>query len=84
VSPITAGLCKVRYVPTRSDRKQHYIQKRESRIAGQKSVIDAPIINREKVNFPPLHIKRRLINIFVKAMGQISPGFMYIKISYPG
>jgi hypothetical protein len=73
----------VRYVPTRWDRKQHYIQKqwrkRESLIAGQKRVVNAPITTPEKVNFPPLHFKLGLIKNFVEAMDQISAGFMYMK-----
>jgi hypothetical protein len=52
-------------------------------IPGQKSVINTPLINSEKVYLPPLHIKLGLIKDFVKVIGQNSAGFMYLKNHLP-
>ena len=68
------------------DRKYHYIQKqrpkRESLIPGQKNVVNAPLINPEKVYLPQLHIKLGILKNVVKAMDQNGVGFMYLKNNF--
>ena len=65
------------------ERKEYDIHKRwperELLITGQKIVVNTPIINPEKVNFPPLHIKLGLIKNFVEAVDQNIAEFMYTK-----
>jgi hypothetical protein len=65
------------------DRKHHYIHKqwpkRKSLTPGQKTVVNTPSINREKVSSPPLHKKLRLLKNFFKSMDQNSAGIKYLK-----
>jgi hypothetical protein len=51
--------------------------------AGQKNVVNTPLINHEKVYLPPLHIKLGLIKNFVKEMDQNSAGCMCLKSKCP-
>jgi hypothetical protein len=56
------------------DKKHHYIHKQwtnqESLIPGQKSAVNIPFINHEKVYLPPVYIKLGLKKEFVKAKDQ--------------
>ena len=52
-------------------------------IPGQKSVINTPLINPEKVYLPLLHIELGLIKKFVKVICQNNAGFMYLKNQLP-
>ena len=53
------------------DRKHHYINKnwpiRDKMEPGSKNVLRVPLVEREKVLMPPLHIKLGLMKNFVKA-----------------
>ena len=53
-------------------------------MVGEKNVLNEPLVSRERVILPPLHIKLGLMKQFVKAMDQNSSGFEYIARKMPG
>jgi hypothetical protein len=65
------------------DDKNHYIVKnwppRNTPVIGQHNVQHAPLVDRNKIYLPPLHIKLGLMKQFVAAMDQTNSGFRYIK-----
>ena len=68
-------------------RDKHWIQrewpKRNSLIVGEANVINEPLIDRNKVIFPPLHIKLGLMKQFVKALNKEGDCFKYLHASFP-
>ena len=67
---------------------RHWIQKewqvRESLQVGQNNIIHEPLVEREKIVFPPLHIKLGLMKQFVKALSTESDCFKYLCNAFPG
>jgi hypothetical protein len=61
---------------------EHWIKKkwpvREDMTVGSKNIINPPLIEREKIILPPLHIKLGLMKQFVKALNHDGPCFTYI------
>ena len=52
--------------------------------AGDKNIINEPLVPRDRIILPPLHIKLGLIKQLVKALGKDSECFKYICRSFPG
>ncbi len=69
------------------DRKQHWIKKswpiRNRMQPGNKNVLRVPLIDRDKVFMPPLHIKLGLMKNFVKALDNGSDAFRYLCNKFP-
>ena len=69
------------------DRKHHYINKnwpiRDKMEPGSKNVLRVPLVEREKVLMPPLHIKLGLMKNFVKALDKNSDAFRYLCNKFP-
>ena len=69
------------------DKTHHYRKKvwptRESMNVGEKNVINEPLVEREKIIFPPLHIKLGLMKQFVKALDKNGACFTYIVDKFP-
>lgn len=65
----------------------HWIRKewptRENLEVGKHNVINDPLVEREKIIFPPLHIKLGLMKQFVKALDKTGPCFAYIGRKMP-
>ena len=51
---------------------------------GEKNVVSAPLVPRDKIIFPPLHIKLGLMKKFVKALDKGGQCFKYIWKAFPG
>lgn len=51
---------------------------------GELNVQNTPLVKKEKVILPPLHIKLGIMKAFVKGMDQDGEGFMYLKEKFPG
>lgn len=68
-------------------RDKHWIQKewpvRESLEAGMPNILHDPIVSRDKIIFPPLHIKLGLMKQFVKALNTDGECFQYIVSVFP-
>jgi hypothetical protein len=67
---------------------QHWEKKdwpnREELVVGEKNVINEPLVNRDRIILPPLHIKLGLMKQFVKALDQNGACFSYICSEFPG
>ena len=67
---------------------QHWIKKdwpaREDLAAGNKNNVNEPVLNRNRIILPPLHIKLGLIKQFVNALDKDDDCFNYITKSFPG
>ena len=50
---------------------------------GEANVIDKPLVSREKIIIPPLHIKLDLMRQFVKIFPMTSDCFNYICRAFP-
>lgn len=57
---------------------------RKSLVVGAANIINAPLVDREKIILPPLHIKLGLMKQFVKALDKHGNCFAYICKSFPG
>ena len=57
---------------------------REAINVGDKNIINEPLVDREKIIFPPLHIKVGLMKQLVKALNKEGDCFLYICESFPG
>ena len=70
------------------DKANHWIEKDwEPRItlrAWDKNIINEPLIPRDRIILPPLHIKFGLIKQLVKALDKYGECFGYICRSFPG
>lgn len=69
-------------------RKEHYIKKdwplRENLTPGSLNVIHSPLVSKNKILLPPLHIKLGLVKQFVKSMKNTSSeAFQYLFIKFP-
>jgi hypothetical protein len=68
-------------------RNEHYTRKvwpaRELKV-GERNVINDSLVPREKIIFPPLHIKLGLMKQFVKALNKDGDCFKYICTAFPG
>jgi hypothetical protein len=64
------------------DRDKHWTQKnwpvRTSLEVGKKNVINQPLVDREKIIFPPLHIKLGIMKQYVRALDEGGNCFKYI------
>lgn len=69
------------------DRKNHYIKKkwpiRDRMQPGSKNILRVPLVERDKVIMPPLHIKLGLMKNFVKALDTYSDAFQYLRNKFP-
>ena len=67
---------------------QHWEKKdwpiREELVVGEKNVINEPLVNRDRIILPPLHIKLGLMKQFVKALDRDGACFSYICSVFPG
>ena len=51
---------------------------------GEKDIINEPLVDGNKIIFPPLHIKLGLMKQFVKALNKEGNCFEYICRTFPG
>ena len=69
------------------DKANHWTKKdwlvRDRLNVGEKNVIAEKLVPRDKIVFPPLHIKLRLMKQFVKALDKDGDCFQYICKSFP-
>ena len=56
----------------------------EDLAVGDKSIINDPLVNRDRIVLPPLHIKLGLIKQFVEALDKNGGCFNYITKTFPG
>ena len=71
------------------DRAQHYTKKYwplpEELVPGkERNVINDPLVDRDRILFPPLHIKLGLIKQFNKALDRDGDCFTYLCQAFPG
>jgi len=70
------------------DRKQHFIKKnwpiRYRMQPGNKNVLHTPLVDRDKILMPPLHIKLGLMKSFVKKLDSDTDAFQYLRNKFPG
>lgn len=70
------------------DRAQHYVKKewpaREQLVPGASNIINEPLVDREKILFPPLHIKLGLMKQFTRALDKDGRCFNYLCRAFPG
>jgi hypothetical protein len=69
------------------DKEHHYIKKnwpvRDRMEPGNKNVLHVPLVDRDRVLMPPLHIKLGLMKNFVKSLDTSSDAFLYIRNKFP-
>lgn len=69
------------------DRAQHYTRKdwpvRQVDIPGASNIANLPLVDRQNVILPPLHIKLGLIKQLVKALDKESAAFKYLIQKFP-
>ena len=67
---------------------QHWQRKdwpaRDELVAGENNVINEPLVDRDSILLPPLHIKLGLMKQFVKALDKNGDCFRYIRSRFPG
>jgi hypothetical protein len=71
------------------DRDQHYTRRNwparaEMVPCRAKNVINNPLVDRDRILFPPLHIKLGLIKQFTKALNKDGGCFRYLCQAFPG
>nr|CAH7733771.1 unnamed protein product [Callosobruchus chinensis] len=68
-------------------RDKHYTVRnwplRENFTSGQKNVANDPLVPKENIYLPPLHIKLGLIKQFLKAMDKTGDAFQFLKTEFP-
>ena len=68
-------------------KQDHWIKRewrsREVFILGEKNIKNIPLVNREKILLPPLHIKLGLMKQFVKALDKEGECFKYLGTKFP-
>lgn len=68
-------------------RAEHYTRSewpsRDSCTQGSHNVINEPLVTKEKIILPPLHIKLGLMKQFAKALKNDKPAFLYLKKKFP-
>lgn len=57
---------------------------RDALVVGERNVINEPLVSREKIILPPLHIKLGLMKQFVKALDRNGQCFQFISHKFPG
>lgn len=69
-------------------REKHWTQKewpeRETLEVGMPNIVNEPIVSRDRIIFPPLHIKLGLMKQFVKALNTENECFQHIVSAFPG
>ena len=67
---------------------EHWVRKewppRDGMVVGQKNVIAEPLVDRDRIILPPLHIKLGLMKQFVKSLNKDGDCFKYICRKFPG
>ena len=67
---------------------QHWVKKdwpeQEDLAVGDKNIINEPLVSRDRIFLPPLHIKLGLMKQFVKALDKHGDCFNYIVKKFPG
>lgn len=67
--------------------KHHYVRKewpsRDTYAIGKASVANRPLVKKEKIILPPLHIKLGLMKCFVKALKNNSVAMQYLRDCFP-
>ncbi|KAG0720826.1 Pyruvate dehydrogenase phosphatase regulatory subunit, mitochondrial [Chionoecetes opilio] len=70
------------------DRAQHYVKKewpaREQLVPGARNIINEPLVDREKILIPPLHLKLGLMKQFTRALDKDGRCFNYLCRAFPG
>ena len=86
-----AGYTKYRYFLCYWDsraRDKHCVQKewriREHLLVGEQKLVNETLVSRDKIIFPPLHIKLGLMKQFVKALDKERQYFEYLRSSFTG
>ena len=51
---------------------------------GNKNVLHTPLVDRDKILMPPLHIKLGLMKSFVKKLDSDTDAFQYLHNKFPG
>lgn len=68
-------------------KSEHWIKKdwplREALVPGRLNVINAPLVSRDRIILPPLHIKLGLMKQYVKALNKDGECFKYITKLFP-
>lgn len=68
-------------------RKEHYIRKewpmRDEQQIGSHNLIQEPLVPKQNIILPPLHIKLGLMKQFVKALDPNRPAFAYLRTKFP-
>ena len=68
-------------------KSEHYMRKcwpqRETFEVGSHNVIHEPLVDKEKIILPNLHIKLGIIKQFVKALDHDKPAFQYLQTKFP-
>jgi hypothetical protein len=69
------------------NRDEHYMRKvwplRDRMQPGHKNVVHEPLVDKDSVIVPPLHIKLGLMKNFVKALDKTSQAFTYLREKFP-
>lgn len=84
-SGYTKYLCFTCFRDSRA-RSSHWTQKNwpaRNLVLGAKNVINQPLVPREKIILPPLHIKLGLMTQFVKALDQNGQCFKFLSQKFP-
>jgi hypothetical protein len=67
--------------------KEHYVKRewplRNELIPGKHNVLNVPLVSKESILLPPLHIKLGLAKQFVKALPKQSDAFLHIRGMFP-
>ena len=53
--------------------------RRDTFTPGQKNVVHDPLVSKENIFVPPLHIKLKLMKQFLKTMNKVGEGFNFFK-----
>ena len=70
-------------------REKHWIQKewpiRKNLEVGMQNIVNEPIVSRQKIVFPPLHLKLGFMKQFVKTLNEdgMEDDFKYILTTFP-
>ncbi|KAJ8685653.1 hypothetical protein QAD02_021446 [Eretmocerus hayati] len=68
-------------------KEKHYVRKvwppRQQTTTGQKNVQAIPLVDRDKIVLPPLHIKLGIVKNFIKAMNKTGAGVSFLREKFP-
>ncbi|KAJ8671539.1 hypothetical protein QAD02_002798 [Eretmocerus hayati] len=68
-------------------KEEHYVRKvwppRQQMIPGQKNDQAIPLVDRDKIVLPPLHIKLGIVKNFIKAMNKTGAGVLFLREKFP-